>query len=74
MQLQAPLTPVRRPSVKVEVPADWATASDVCDDAALTGKPASWSSMVKDIMIPVGKMDGDSLPVSAFMDHVDGHV
>ena len=28
--------------------------------------------MVKDILIPVGKMDGDSLPVSAFVDHVDG--
>ena len=28
--------------------------------------------MVKDILEPVGKMDGDSLPVSAFVDHVDG--
>ncbi len=56
---------------KVEVPADWATASDVCDDAALTGKPAL-VQQVKDIMIPVGKMDGDSLPVSKFMNYVDG--
>ena len=28
--------------------------------------------MVKEILEPVGKMDGDSLPVSAFADHVDG--
>ena len=56
---------------KVEVPADWANASDVCDDAALTGKPAL-VQQVKDIMIPVGKMDGDSLPVSKFMNYVDG--
>jgi len=28
--------------------------------------------MVKEILEPVGKMDGDSLPVSAFVDHVDG--
>ena len=28
--------------------------------------------MVKEILDPVGKMDGDSLPVSAFVDHVDG--
>ena len=56
---------------KVEVPANWATASDVCDDAALTGKPAL-VQQVKDIMIPVGKMDGDSLPVSKFMNYVDG--
>ena len=28
--------------------------------------------MVKEILDPVGKMDGDSLPVSAFMAHADG--
>ena len=28
--------------------------------------------MVKEIMEPVGAMNGDSLPVSAFVDHVDG--
>ena len=28
--------------------------------------------MVKDILEPVGRMDGDSLPVSVFMPHVDG--
>ena len=28
--------------------------------------------MVKNILLPIDKMDGDSLPVSAFMDHVDG--
>ena len=38
---------------------------------ALTGKPAL-VQQVKDIMIPVGKMDGDSLPVSTFMNYVDG--
>ena len=27
---------------------------------------------VEDIMFPVGRMDGDSLPVSAFLPHVDG--
>lgn len=28
--------------------------------------------MVKDIMEPVNKMDGDSLPVSAFVGNIDG--
>ena len=28
--------------------------------------------MVKNILLPIDKMDGDSLPVSTFMDHVDG--
>ncbi len=56
---------------KIDVPADWATAVDAADEAALAGKP-ELVKMVKGILNPVGKMDGDSLPVSAFMDHVDG--
>ena len=37
----------------------------------LTGRPAT-VKMVRDILTPVDKMDGDSLPVSAFVDHADG--
>ncbi|WP_455582010.1 4Fe-4S binding protein, partial [Dysosmobacter sp.] len=37
----------------------------------LAGKPAL-VEQVKSILDPVGKMDGDSLPVSAFVKHVDG--
>ena len=40
-------------------------------DHNLEGKP-ELVKMVKEILFPVGKMDGDSLPVSAFVDHVDG--
>ncbi len=57
--------------VKIDVPADWANAVDAADDTALAGKP-ELVKMVKNILMPVGKMNGDSLPVSAFMDHVDG--
>ncbi len=57
--------------VKIDVPADWAEAVDAADNAAMAGKP-ELVKMVKGILQPVGKMDGDSLPVSAFMDHVDG--
>ena len=57
--------------VKVEVPADWANAVDECEAAPLEGRPAT-VKMVKDILVPVDKMDGDSLPVSAFVDHADG--
>ena len=56
---------------KVEVPADWANAVDEANDAALSGN-ADTVKMVKNIMEPVAKMDGDSLPVSAFVDYVDG--
>ncbi len=57
--------------VKVEVPAAWANAEDKKDETVLEGKP-ELVKMVKNILMPVDKMDGDSLPVSAFEDHVDG--
>ena len=56
---------------KIEVPADWATAEDA-PVAATENGPAKLIKMVDTIMKPVGKMDGDSLPVSAFVDHADG--
>ena len=56
---------------KVDVPADWADAVDTKEPKQLKGKP-ELVKMVKEILDPVGKMDGDSLPVSAFVDHVDG--
>ena len=56
---------------KFEVPADWADAQDVVEDVKLVGKP-ELVEQVKTILNPVGKMDGDSLPVSAFVKHADG--
>ena len=57
--------------VKIDVPADWANAEDAVVEHNLEGKP-ELVKQVKNILFPVDKMDGDSLPVSAFMDHVDG--
>ncbi len=56
---------------KIEVPAAWAQASDDVTAACLEG-PASLVKMVREVMEPVGRMDGDSLPVSAFVDYADG--
>ena len=56
---------------KFDVPADWADAQDSADTTVLSGKP-ELVEQVKTILFPVGKMDGDSLPVSAFVKHVDG--
>ena len=56
---------------KFDVPADWADAKDVANDTVLEG-PAALVEQVKTILDPVDKMDGDSLPVSAFVKHVDG--
>ena len=57
--------------VKVEVPASWAEAEDHKTEAAKTGREKT-VKMVTSILDPVDKMDGDSLPVSAFVDHADG--
>ena len=57
---------------KVEVPASWADAADEPDTRDLKGRPEV-IKMVKEVMEPIGRMDGDSLPVSAFAgEHVDG--
>ncbi|MDD5938480.1 MAG: pyruvate:ferredoxin (flavodoxin) oxidoreductase [Clostridiales bacterium] len=58
---------------KFDVPASWATAEDCVCATELTGRP-ELVKMVEEVMEPIGRMDGDSLPVSAFYDngHVDG--
>ncbi len=57
--------------VKIDVPASWATAADDAKAEAAKGD-AKLVKMVDGIMKPVALMDGDSLPVSAFVDHADG--
>ncbi len=57
--------------VKIDVPAAWAKAKDEAAAPAKNG-PAKLVKMVDNIMEPVGKMNGDALPVSAFVDHADG--
>ena len=56
---------------KIDVPASWATAEDNKPEAALEGRPDT-VKVVKNILNPIGKMDGYSLPVSAFADLPDG--
>ena len=56
---------------KVEIPASWATAEDTKAAKHYEGREKT-VEMVKTILDPVGRMDGDSLPVSAFVNHADG--
>ena len=56
---------------KFDVPADWANAVDETETVKHEG-PAALVEQVTTILDPVGRMDGDSLPVSAFVKHVDG--
>ena len=57
--------------VKIDVPASWADAEDETETVELTG-PEKTVRMVREILQPVSRMDGDALPVSAFVDHADG--
>ena len=57
--------------VKVDVPAAWADAVDAPVEHDYEGRLAL-VKMVTEIMEPIANMDGDSLPVSVFMDHADG--
>ena len=56
---------------KVEIPADWAN----CTDDAVADKAEGQGALVEyvnGILKPVNSYKGNKLPVSAFMDHVDG--
>ena len=52
---------------EVKVPAEWAEAVAENKTAERTGRPAT-VKMVNELLDPIGLMDGDSLPVSAFKD------
>ncbi len=56
---------------KVEIPASWSNPEADPEKAPITGLPAT-VAMVEKLMNPIANMDGDSLPVSAFVDCADG--
>ena len=56
---------------KVEIPADWANAADDKASDVVPGEGAL-VEYVNGILKPVNEYKGNKLPVSAFMDHVDG--
>ena len=58
--------------VKIEVPEAWKTAPIDAAAEAVTNKREDLAKFVNNIVTPVNLMDGDSLPVSKFMDYVDG--
>ena len=57
--------------VKVDVPASWADAVDNTEPEQLKGRP-ELVKQVREVMQPVGRMAGDTLPVSTFVDYADG--
>ena len=56
---------------KVEVPASWSNPAADPAPKALKG-PEALVKQIRNIMEPIARMDGDSLPVSAFEGNVNG--
>ena len=56
---------------KVEVPESWKNPESDAPKAERTGRPEV-VKLVNELLDPIAKMDGDSLPVSAFADKADG--
>jgi pyruvate-ferredoxin/flavodoxin oxidoreductase len=54
--------------VKIDVPASWANVAE--DEAAATIEAPDF---IKNVLIPINRQEGDSLPVSTFVGREDGH-
>lgn len=53
--------------IEVDVPAAWAEAADTTAAEAATG-----NAFIDNLLVPMNRLEGDSLPVSAFTDYADG--
>ncbi|MDR0821393.1 MAG: pyruvate:ferredoxin (flavodoxin) oxidoreductase [Oscillospiraceae bacterium] len=58
--------------IKVEIPADWATATGELPTTTAVGDRKDLVDFVNNILIPVNAQRGDKLPVSTFKDMADG--
>ena len=56
---------------KVEVPAEWANPEADPAPKALAGRP-ELVKQIREVMEPIARMDGDSLPVSSFLANANG--
>ena len=58
--------------VEVQVPEAWKNCTDDTKAHVATGNRPELVKFVNDILIPVNAQQGDKLPISTFMDNVDG--
>ncbi len=58
--------------VKIDVPASWKDAVDEPAELAIPTERPEMKKFVKEILDPVGRLHGDDLPVSTFVDCADG--
>ena len=59
---------------KVEVPESWKNATEVEEKTVLEGRDKFHTDYLNNIMVPTNTLSGDALPVSTFLDTVDGRV
>ncbi|WP_299124051.1 pyruvate:ferredoxin (flavodoxin) oxidoreductase [uncultured Eubacterium sp.] len=58
--------------IKIDVPASWKDAVDEKAELNINTNRPEMKKFVKNILDPVGRLHGDDLPVSAFVDSADG--
>lgn len=58
--------------VKIDVPESWKNAVDDERDLKINTERPEMKKFVKEILDPVGRLHGDDLPVSSFVDSADG--
>ncbi|MCR5481795.1 MAG: pyruvate:ferredoxin (flavodoxin) oxidoreductase [Clostridia bacterium] len=58
--------------VKVDVPAAWKNAVDEAVETKINARDEETERYVKDILIPTNGMRGDEIPVSKYLETVDG--
>ena len=58
--------------VKINVPYSWKNAEDAPSEAEIPTDRPEMKKFVKDILNPVGRLHGDDLPVSSFINSADG--
>ena len=58
--------------VKVDVPASWKDLKVTNKKEKVKGTREDLVKYVENVLLPVSKMEGDKLPVSAFVDYADG--
>ena len=59
-------------AVEIKVPEAWKTCKDDAPEAPATSERKDLAEYVNKVVNPVGRMAGDSLPVSAFEKYADG--
>lgn len=59
---------------KVDVPMEWASASEKTEPPLMSGRNREHTDYLNHILSPTNRLEGDALPVSTFIDTVDGRI